>query len=68
MDIKNSLEYRKLKEFSIEEIQAITLIQEHGYKYINEKIELLKEQKKLGRIVLDSPTDALTTKDFLSLY
>ncbi|RLF05685.1 MAG: hypothetical protein DRJ64_05315 [Thermoprotei archaeon] len=53
-DIKNSLEYRKLKEFSIEEIQAITLIQEYGYQYINEKIDLLKEQKKL-----DSPSGFL---------
>jgi len=54
MDIKNSHEYKSLKEFSVEDVYAITLIQEYGYKYINEKIELLKEQTNI-----DSPSGFL---------
>lgn len=43
-DIKSSKEYQNLKEYKIEELKAITLIQEYGYKYISEKIKITKEQ------------------------
>lgn len=46
-DIKNSVEYKKLKDYKIEEIKAITLVQEYGYKYISEKIKLTEEQESI---------------------
>ena len=54
LDVKNSPEYKELKKYDIEEIRIITLIQEYGYRYINEKIELLKEQTNI-----DSPSGFL---------
>ncbi len=47
LDIKNSAEYKKLKSYKIADVQAITLIQGHGYKYISEKIGILLEQKNI---------------------
>lgn len=46
-DIKSSAEYKKLKQYWIEEVKAITLLQEYGYKYINEKIRLTKDQHNI---------------------
>jgi len=49
LDIKNSQEYRDMINLNIKGIQAVTLIQEYGYKYIRDKINLLEEGENIKK-------------------
>ena len=47
-DVKQSPECKKLKGYGVSEIMAVTLIQEHGYKYVKDKISLLEKGEDIS--------------------
>jgi plasmid replication initiation protein len=49
-EVKASTEYQDLLSYGIHKVQALRWIDEYGYSYIREKIELLKKNKELGSI------------------
>lgn len=49
-EAKSSKEYEELIAYGINEVQAISWIQEYGYGYIREKLDLTKENEKAGTV------------------
>ena len=49
-EAKASKEFEELVAYGINDIQALSWIQDYGYDYIREKIELTKENEKGGKI------------------
>lgn len=49
-EAKSSKEYEELIAYGINEIQAISWLQEYGYSYIREKLEFTKESEKAGKV------------------
>lgn len=49
-EAKSSKEYEELISYGINEVQAISWIQEYGYGYIREKLDLTKENEKTGKV------------------
>lgn len=49
-EAKSSKEYEELIVYGINEVQAISWIQEYGYGYIREKLDLTKENEKAGTV------------------
>lgn len=47
---KSSKEYEELLMFGINEVQAISWIQEYGYDYIREKLDLTRENERNGKV------------------
>lgn len=48
--IKVSTEYQYLLDYGISKVQALAWIQEYGFQYIHDKLELLKKNELLGGI------------------
>lgn len=48
--IKSSTEYQELLDIGISKVQTLSWIQEHGFQYIREKIDLLNKNKQLGTL------------------
>ncbi len=49
-EAKSSKEYEELITYGINEVQAVSWIQEYGYPYIREKLDLTKESEKAGKV------------------
>jgi hypothetical protein len=49
-EAKSSKEYEELIAYGINEIQAFSWIQEYGYDYIREKLNITKESEKSGKV------------------
>lgn len=49
-EAKASKEYEELLVYGINDIQAISWIQEYGYSYIREKLDFTKENEKSGKV------------------
>lgn len=49
-EAKSSKEYEELIAYGINEVQAVSWIQELGYGYIREKLDLTKESEKTGKV------------------
>lgn len=49
-EAKSSKEYGELIAYGINEVQAVSWIQEYGYPYIREKLDLTKESEKTGKV------------------
>jgi hypothetical protein len=49
-EAKSSKEYEELISYGINEVQAVSWIQEYGYGYIREKLDLTKESEKAGKV------------------
>lgn len=59
-EIKSSKEFEELMVYGINEIQAMSWIQEYGYPYIREKIDYVNESVKSGK-VKTSPSGLLAS-------
>ena len=49
-EAKSSKEYEELIGYGINEVQAVSWLQDYGYGYIREKLDLTKENEKIGKV------------------